>query len=214
MKFPARHTFVLTLFALAAFAACVLSEESSPPVTRPAVPEQAASLAPAATPLVGSHPITPAEMQEVRSDLGFAEATGILAEDGESIRIDAGVTSVYEDDPRSVDITFTPRDAAGRPSLRNPELVYQRISGQRPRFYFVTNESGRSSVAGGAPTTQLCAGSWSSWTTTGYYCGYRWLCSKKKWNHDAWYRIEFRSRTCLGGGSQIQTRHVFEHCGC
>jgi hypothetical protein len=169
MKFPARHTFVLTLFALAAFAACVLSEESSPPVTRPAVPEQAASLAPAATPLVGSHPITPAEMQEVRSDLGFAEATGILAEDGESIRIDAGVTSVYEDDPRSVDITFTPRDAAG---------------------------------------------SWSSWTTTGYYCGYRWLCSKKKWNHDAWYRIEFRSRTCLGGGSQIQTRHVFEHCGC
>jgi hypothetical protein len=207
---------------VAALTSCAVHDD----VVAPPAPSSADSsasappsaVASASVALGGTRPITDQELAEVRSAEGFAEATAILTEDGEHLRLEAGVTAVDEDDPTAVDITFTPLDADGAPSRKNLELVYQRGASQRPRFYFVTDESQTAAAKGTAlptgPTTQLCIGLWTSWVTTNYTCGYRWLCSKRRWNHQAWFKIEFRSRSCLGGGYQTQVRDVFQHCGC
>lgn len=219
MKFSLRRIFALSWFAFSAaatVAACDLNDEPSP---APAPVAPAASLAQA--PLAeGDHPITAAELEEVRRAVDLAATTEILTEDGESMKLENGITSPHEGSLNGVDITFTPLDATGRPSQRNLEVVYQRSDTAPPHFYFVSNESGAPSLVptekpGDGPISSLCiGGNWSSWSTSGGYCGYRWLCSKKKWNHDAWFEYQSRSKRCWNGNMQYETRTHFAHCGC
>lgn len=219
-----RRIVALALFAIAtATVACAVTDEpsptSSPEVTDPAEldPLGHSTFIPQAT---GSHPITPAELEEVRSSKDLANVLAILTEDGESLKLEAGVTTVHEDSLNGVDITFIPLDAAGRPSLRNLEVVYQRSDSLPPHFFFVSDESGAPSAVptekpADAPISTLClGGTWTSWTTYGGYCGYRWLCSKKKWNHDAWFDQQKRSKRCWNGTVVVQYRDHFAHCGC
>jgi hypothetical protein len=126
---------------------------------------------------------------------------------------------MHEASLNGVDITFTPVDAEGRPSQRNLEVVYQRSDTAPPHFFFVTNESGAPSAVptekpADGPSALCLGGTWSSWSTSGGYCGYRWLCSKRKWNHDAWYEYQSRSKRCWNGNVMTESRIHFAHCGC
>ena len=203
-----------------------LDEETDEDPASLAQPESAscASTAPVA-PLAVSQlplaaaPISDAELEEVRRAVDLAATTEILTEDGETLNLETGITSPHEGSLNGVDITFTPLDATGRPSLKNLEVVYQRSDTLPPHFYFVTNESAGSSALptekpGGGPTSFLCLGSWSSWSTSSTSCGYRQLCSKKKWNHLATFSQQTRQKHCLNGNIRYETRTHFEHCGC
>jgi hypothetical protein len=223
MRSSLRHVFAISLFAFtaAAVSACDLSEEPTP---SPAPIEPASLEVPASSaqgPLAeGDRPISDAELEEVRRAEGLAATMEILTEDGESMKLESGITSVHEDSLNGVDITFTPLDAAGRPSQRNLQVVYQRSDTAPPHFYFVSNESGAPSQIpaakpGDEPVSSLCiGGSWSNWSTSGGYCGYRWLCSKRKWNHDAWFEYQSRWKRCWNGNIKTESRTHFAHCGC
>ncbi len=214
----------LLSFSAAALTACGVNEEPSPA----ALPEQTTDLAAEgaadrAAPITveeASRPITAAEIEEVRRSKDFIATMEILSEDGESIKLEDGITSVHEASLNGVDISFTPLDASGRPSLRNLEVIYQRSDTAPPHFYFVSDTSSAPSAVpsakpADAPISTLClGGSWSSWSTSGGTCGYRWLCSRKKWNHDAWFEFQSRWKRCWNGTLVTQSRTHFAHCGC
>jgi hypothetical protein len=229
MKLSTRHAFALSLltFAAAALSACAATEEE------PSPPAPSELVSPVAAPAVatvsqlplaeGDRPISAAELDEVRRAVDFAATTEILTEDGETLKLETGITSAHEASLNGVDITFTPLDAAGLPSRKNLQVVYQRSDTLPPHFFFVTTDSAPPSLAaqkptekpGDGPISSLCiGGTWSSWSTYNTYCGYRWLCSKRKWNNLATFSQQQRQKRCWNGNMQYETRNHFEHCGC
>ncbi|MEZ4361508.1 MAG: hypothetical protein R3B48_15080 [Kofleriaceae bacterium] len=213
-----RRLLIPTLlsFSTALLGACGVEEpaQEAPPEQATVVADSASTAA-----LEENRPITPEEIEEVRNSADFAATMEILLEDGETITLESGITSMHEASLNGVDITFIPVDESGRPSQRTLEVVYQRSDTSPPHFYFVSNESGAPSATptekpSEAPISATCLGGiWTSWFTTWSYCGYRRKCGQK-FKYDAWFQYQRRSKRCWNGTTVTQTRHHFAHCGC
>ncbi len=225
MKLSSRHVLAAFLFATSAVAAAcgLASDEATDPIaTLEAAPaEEQAPAADVGISLEGQRPISDAELAEVQRAAGLPATLEILTEDGETIKLESGITSMHEGSLNGVDITFTPLDANGQPSRKNLEVVYQRSDTAPARFYFVTDSSvvstGAPELGGkeeGGPTAQCLGGNWTSWSTYNTFCGYRWLCSKKKWDHWATFEQQVRSKRCWNGTLVVQYRDHYAHCGC
>lgn len=225
MKLSSRHVLAAVLFATSALAAaCGLAseEETTAPIVEEPAPAEQAPAADVGISLEGQRPISDAELAEVQRAAGLAATLEILTEDGETIKLESGITSMHEGSLNGVDITFTPLDASGRPSRKNLEVVYQRSDTLPAHFYFVTDGSEASTGVppaldgkpDGGPTAQCLGGSWSNWSTYNTFCGYRWLCSRKKWDHWATFNQQVRSKRCWNGTLVVQYRDHYAHCGC
>lgn len=205
---------ILAIAALQAVFACAADPE---PARTADPPEDIAVAAlPATNAEEGQHPITDEERREVTSDPGFAEAMAVLSDEGNVIDLGKGMTSVDDLNPKTIEIQFQPTYRDGVASREYAEVVYQRIDGGKPRFYFVAlgadpDDSDRGLSP--APASSGC-GPWSNWITSSTFCGYRWLCGRRN-DREGIFKDQYRSRYCTSPGAyEFRTRLKFDHCGC